>query len=85
MLVPTSGLVEELRYVKDAGEIAALTRAAAIADQALARVLARQLGRVGISVQVRSYEWGVFFADLKKGNFQLATPTLTRTISDVWR
>ncbi len=44
---------------------------------ALARVLARQLGRVGIEVQVRSYEWGVFFADLKKGNFQLATLQMT--------
>lgn len=44
---------------------------------ALARVLARQLGRVGIAVQVRSYEWGVFFADLKKGNFQLATLQMT--------
>lgn len=44
---------------------------------ALARVLARQLGRVGIQVQVRSYEWGVFFADLKKGSFQLATLQMT--------
>jgi len=44
---------------------------------ALARVLARQLGRVGIRVQVRSYEWGVFFADLKKGSFQLATLQMT--------
>lgn len=44
---------------------------------ALARVLARQLGRVGIAVQVRSYEWGVFFADLKKGSFQLATLQMT--------
>jgi peptide/nickel transport system substrate-binding protein len=44
---------------------------------ALARVLARQLGRVGIEVKVRSYEWGVFFADLKKGSFQLATLQMT--------
>jgi peptide/nickel transport system substrate-binding protein len=44
---------------------------------ALARVVARQLGRVGIDVTVRSYEWGVFFSDLKKGNFQLATLQMT--------
>ena len=44
---------------------------------AIARVIARQLGRVGIQVQVRSYEWGVFFADLKKGSYQLATLQMT--------
>ncbi len=44
---------------------------------ALARVLARQLWRVGIRVRVRPYEWGVFFSDLKKGSFQLATLQMT--------
>ena len=44
---------------------------------AIARVIARQLGRVGIQVHVRSYEWGVFFSDLKRGNFQLATLQIT--------
>ena len=38
-LVPTRGLVEGLRVVKDAGEVARMERAAAIADQALAAVL----------------------------------------------
>ncbi len=38
-LVPTSGLVEGLRTVKDAGEVARMERAAAIADRALAGVL----------------------------------------------
>jgi Xaa-Pro aminopeptidase len=38
-LVPTRGEVEALRVVKDAGEIARMERAAAIADQALASVL----------------------------------------------
>lgn len=37
----------------------------------VARVLADQLRRVGIGVEVRSFEWGTFFADVKKGNFQL--------------
>ncbi|MGQ0519973.1 MAG: M24 family metallopeptidase [Actinomycetota bacterium] len=37
-LVPTEGLVEELRRVKDGGEVARMAAAAAIADAALARV-----------------------------------------------
>ncbi len=38
-LVPTRGLVERLRVVKDPGEVARMERAAAIADEALAAVL----------------------------------------------
>jgi Xaa-Pro aminopeptidase len=38
-LVPTRGLVERLRMVKDPGEVARMERAAAIADEALAAVL----------------------------------------------
>jgi Xaa-Pro aminopeptidase len=37
-LVPTSGLIEGLRAIKDDGEISRMARAAAIADEALARV-----------------------------------------------
>jgi len=37
--VPTTGLVEALREVKDAGEVARMQQAAAIADRALAEVL----------------------------------------------
>lgn len=37
----------------------------------VAQVIADQLRRVGIGVEVRSYEWGTFFSDVKKGNFQL--------------
>jgi Xaa-Pro aminopeptidase len=42
-LVATEGLVGELRLVKDAGEIARMRAAAAIADEALARTRARLL------------------------------------------
>src|SRR4051794_37130349 len=38
-LVPTDGVVEELRRVKDAGEIERIAEAARIADEALAAVL----------------------------------------------
>ena len=40
---------------------------------AIARILAAQLGQVGIAVEVRAYEFGTFFADVKRGNFQLAS------------
>jgi Xaa-Pro aminopeptidase len=45
-LAPTRGVVEGLRMVKDAGEVARMERAAAIADEALATVLPR-LAAVG--------------------------------------
>ncbi len=37
----------------------------------VARVIAEQLRDVGIGVEVRSFEWGTFFSDVKKGNFQM--------------
>jgi peptide/nickel transport system substrate-binding protein len=40
---------------------------------AIARVIAGQLAQVGISVEVRSFEFATFFADIKKGNYQIAT------------
>lgn len=40
---------------------------------ALARSLAAQLGDAGIAVDVRPFEFATFFADVKKGNYQLAT------------
>lgn len=39
----------------------------------LARIIAAQLGEVGIEVEVRSFEFGTFFADIKRGNFQIAS------------
>jgi Xaa-Pro aminopeptidase len=38
-VVPTSGLVEGLREIKDEGELARMARAAAIADEALAEIV----------------------------------------------
>ncbi|MEE8396794.1 MAG: ABC transporter substrate-binding protein, partial [bacterium] len=36
-----------------------------------ARVIQSDLRKVGIAVQVRSFEWGTFYEDIGKGNFQL--------------
>jgi peptide/nickel transport system substrate-binding protein len=46
------------------------------ADQfrvAVARVIASQLGQIGVDVDVRPFEFATFFADIKKGNYQIAT------------
>jgi peptide/nickel transport system substrate-binding protein len=40
---------------------------------AIARVIASQLGEIGIDVEVQSFEFGTFFADVKAGNYQLAS------------
>jgi len=37
----------------------------------LATVIQAQLQRVGIRVQVKSYDWGTFFGDVRAGRFQL--------------
>ena len=37
----------------------------------IAQIIKEYLKQVGISVEVRSFEWGTFFADIKTGNFQL--------------
>lgn len=37
----------------------------------VAEALKEQLGQVGIELDLRTYEWGTFFADVKSGNFHL--------------
>lgn len=37
----------------------------------VAALLADQFKKVGVDVEVRGFEWGTFFNDVKKGNFQL--------------
>lgn len=44
---------------------------------AIAHVLASQLAEVGIAVEVRPFEFATFFADIKRGNFQIATMQTT--------
>jgi peptide/nickel transport system substrate-binding protein len=38
---------------------------------ATARIIAQQLEAVGIGVDLRSFEWQTYFADIKRGNFQI--------------
>lgn len=40
---------------------------------AVARVISAQLAEVGIEVELRSFEFATFFADIKKGQYQIAT------------
>jgi peptide/nickel transport system substrate-binding protein len=40
---------------------------------ALAELIAHQLADIGISIRVRSYEWGTFYNDIRSRNFQLTT------------
>jgi peptide/nickel transport system substrate-binding protein len=37
----------------------------------IAEALKEQLQKVGIELEIRSYEWGTFFSDVKQGNFHL--------------
>lgn len=39
----------------------------------IARLIAAQLAEIGIDVEVRSFEFGTFFADIKRGAYQLAS------------
>ena len=36
------------------------------------KVIAYQLSQAGLNVEMQSFEWGKFYNDVKKGNFQLA-------------
>jgi peptide/nickel transport system substrate-binding protein len=37
----------------------------------MAEAVKEQLRRVGIDLEIRTYEWGTFFSDIKKSNFHL--------------
>ena len=37
----------------------------------IATIIQQQLAEVGIDIDLRSYDWGTFFGDIKAGNFQL--------------
>lgn len=69
-------LLDEAGLVPDARGIRLSLVYKTSADQfrvSLARVIAAQLREVGIAVEVRPFEFATFFADVKKGNYQIAT------------
>jgi peptide/nickel transport system substrate-binding protein len=39
--------------------------------QRIAEVIQESLRRIGVAIDIRSYEWGTFFGDIRAGNFQL--------------
>ncbi|MCP4702817.1 MAG: ABC transporter substrate-binding protein [Gammaproteobacteria bacterium] len=39
----------------------------------IARILQAQLAKIGIRLEIKSYEWGTFYGDIKSGNFQLTS------------
>ncbi|GAB18231.1 peptidase M24 family protein [Gordonia effusa NBRC 100432] len=61
-LIPTSGVVEDLRSVKDAGEIELLTRACAVGDRALAAIIEKGILEPGRSERevARALEWEMY-------------------------
>ena len=44
---------------------------------AIARLIAAQLAEAGIDVEVRAFEFATFFADVKRGSYQIATMQTT--------
>jgi peptide/nickel transport system substrate-binding protein len=50
------------------------------------RVLAHQMEQAGFKIRHESYEWGTYYDDIKKGNFQLATMKWVGTVDpDIYR
>jgi len=50
----------------------------------VARIFQRQLARVGIEVELQSNEWGVFFASIKQGEFDLYSLTAVGVTDPDW-
>ncbi len=52
----------------------------------IGKVLASQLEKIGIQTKLQSYEWGTFYDDVKKGNFQVAMMRWVGTLDpDIYR
>jgi peptide/nickel transport system substrate-binding protein len=50
------------------------------------KVLSHQLDQAGMKTKLQSFEWGTFYDDIKKGNFQLATMKWVGTTDpDIYR
>lgn len=66
-------LLDEAGYPAKGGVRFVLTFKATTSElsRAIAEAIQFQLAQVGIQVEIRSYEWGTFYGDIKSGNFQL--------------
>ena len=52
----------------------------------IGKVIVNQLKQAGITAQLQSYEWGTFYGDIMKGQFQLATMKWVGAIDpDIYR
>jgi peptide/nickel transport system substrate-binding protein len=51
---------------------------------AIARIIAAQLGDVGIEVDVRAFEFGTFLADIKEGSYELAAMATSPITEPDW-
>lgn len=50
------------------------------------RVIANQLEALGLKIKLQSFEWGTYYGDIQKGNFQIATMRWVGTIDpDLYR
>ncbi|MGE4133346.1 MAG: ABC transporter substrate-binding protein, partial [Bdellovibrionales bacterium] len=63
-LIRSAGAVEHTLTLKTSNDPTAL---------AVGRVLAHQLRESGLKIKHESYEWATYYADIKKGAFELAT------------
>ncbi len=61
-LIPRTGLVQRLREVKDAGEVALLRRACVVGDEALAAIIERGVIHAGATERevARALEWEMY-------------------------
>ena len=74
--VKAAGLLDEAGYkIQKDGKRFSLSEKTSVSKERIdiAKMLAYQLSKEGISVLVQPYEWGTFYRDVKTGNFQLYT------------
>lgn len=89
LTIPTYDLDKARAMVKAAGlEGKELTLKTSNSTQAIenGKVIASQLEKLGLKLNMQSFEWATFFADVNKGNFQLASMKWVGTTDpDIYR
>lgn len=89
LAVPTYDLEKAKQAIKAAGlEGKEIVLKTSNSSQAIenGKVIASQLEKVGVKLNLQSFEWATFFADVNKGNFQLASMKWVGTTDpDIYR